>query len=153
MCFLRPWSVPRRYGTARRASCLLLWPVASSATQRRLARPGMAASPFREMTVPGRFFSPSVQPSSPIVGSPGRHLANVLGLFVGRLDRAVATSTYGKVVGIVPLAHHRFPAPPRRETGRSPAVLDGLLLGRSRHSPSFHVQFDNALATGTTGRV
>jgi hypothetical protein len=53
---LEAMTVPRRYGTARRASRLLLWPVASSATQRRLARPGMAASPFGEMTVPGRFF-------------------------------------------------------------------------------------------------
>jgi hypothetical protein len=150
MCFLRPWSVPRRYGTARRASCLLLWPVASSATQRRLARPGMAASPFREMTVPGRFFSPSVQPPSPMVGSPGRHLANVLGLFVGRLDRDLRMGKWWASSPLPTIGSLHLPV---GKPGEAPQCLTGLLLGRSRHSPSFHVQFDNALATGTTGRV
>jgi hypothetical protein len=55
MYFLRPSSALDDYGTARRASGLLLWPVVSSASQKRLARLGMVALPW-EMAVPGRFF-------------------------------------------------------------------------------------------------
>src|SRR5215471_16715299 len=66
-----------------------------------------------------------------------------------RFDSALAASTYRTVVGCVPVAHHRFPAPSRRETGGSPELaLTGLLLKWSRSSPSSPGSVDNALSLG-----
>ena len=60
-------------------------------------------------------------------------LARPAGLLLSGVDNPLLVSNYEIVVSIVPLAHHGFPAPPRRETGRSPAVLVGA---SSRSEPA-----------------
>jgi len=65
-------------------------------------------------------------PDAPLLSRPA-------GLLLSGVDNPLLVSDYEIVVSIIPLAHHGFPAPPRRETGRSPAVLVGA---SSRSEPA-----------------
>jgi hypothetical protein len=79
---------------------------------KRLARLGMAAPSLGNDCAGPLLLVLRSNLHRPLWKVPVLHLAQRGGTLVGRLDRAVATSTYGKVVGIVPLAHHRFPDSP-----------------------------------------